>query len=93
VRDNNKIRIKQGGLNMCFHQKGKCNGKCVIGAIIAIIFGTLFFWSLVTGLVIHFNGNFTLPLMYYFIAMIFIVIVKYAKCYAVTCGGKKGLFK
>lgn len=69
-----------------------CNGRCVGGIIVAIIFGALFLWTLV--LAYHtqkanlWDYN-VLP--WYILALIFLAIAKWGKHWAMMCpheGGK-----
>ncbi|MFH1978739.1 MAG: hypothetical protein ABIJ92_05420 [Candidatus Aenigmatarchaeota archaeon] len=66
-----------------------CNGRCVAGVIIAIIFGALFLWTLVQGFVFQTAGApMATAFGYYLIALIFVVVAKWAKMWAHACGCK-----
>lgn len=63
-----------------------CNGHCIVGGIVAILFASLFLWTLViayqTQLGSLWNYN-VLP--WYIIAFVFLAIAKWGKCYAYEC--------
>lgn len=76
---------------------GKCTGKCLVGVIIAIIFGALFVWTLVVAYQTHITDlwNYN-SLLWYVLALIFLAIAKCAKHWGMGCphygsgtGGKK----
>ena len=63
-----------------------CNGRCLAGVIVAIIFGALFIWTLViayqTQLTDLWNYN-VLP--WYLLALVFLAVAKGAKHWAMGC--------
>lgn len=65
-----------------------CNGKCVGGAVIAIIFGALFLWTLVATYKTHsaaanlWDYN---VLAWYGLAMVFLTIAKVGKSWGMGC--------
>ncbi len=77
---------------MChMHSGGKCDGRCITGVIIAIIFGALFIWMLAAGFLIQLAGNAFTAFAYYLVALVFAVAAKMAKWHAMRCGESKGL--
>ena len=73
---------------MWYMHEGKCEGKCLIGTIVAIIFGALFIWTLVTGFLTQAAGGMASAFAYYLVALVFLVIAKLAKWHAMSCGAK-----
>jgi hypothetical protein len=76
---------------MYLHSGGKCDGRCITGIIIAIIFGALFIWMLVTGFLTHAAGNGFTAFAYYLVALVFAIAAKMSKWHAMRCGESKGL--
>ncbi|MBI4019932.1 MAG: hypothetical protein HY367_01255 [Candidatus Aenigmarchaeota archaeon] len=66
--------------------KNDCSGRCVIGAIIAIIFGAAFILTLVSGFLLQQRGG-GLASVYgmYVAALIFLAITKMAIWYSKGC--------
>jgi len=63
-----------------------CNGRCIIGIVIAIIFGALFLWFLVQGFLYQSAGvAMATAFAYYLVALIFAAIAKISKNWAMVC--------
>jgi hypothetical protein len=76
---------------MYLHKSGKCDGRCIMGVIVAIIFGALFLWMLVAGYLTQAAGNGLTAFAYYLVALVFAVVAKMSKYHAECCGESKGL--
>ncbi len=78
---------------MCFsmHKGGRCDGRCITGVIIAIIFGALFIWMLAAGFLIQAAGNSFTAFAYYLVALVFAVAACMSCHHAMRCGESKGL--
>lgn len=64
----------------------KCTGRCLVGIIIAIIFGALFLWTLVFAYQTHIRnlGNY-LILGWYLLALVWLAIAKVGKRWGMGC--------
>lgn len=64
-----------------------CTGQCLVGAIVAIIFGSLFLYTLIMGLQTQWvdRGPAGAVIIQYIMAFIFLAITKLAKHHAYSC--------
>jgi len=64
-----------------------CNGRCIAGVIIAVIFGALFLWTLFFAIKLQWTGAMYSygTYWYYLLALIFLAVAKGAKWWAFTC--------
>ena len=65
--------------------RGKCNGRCVVGAAVAIFFGSLFLLVLIDGIRTQWGGSMGTAFGRYIVALILFAIAKCAKWWAMTC--------
>lgn len=65
---------------------GKCTGRCLVGTIVAIVFGALFLWTLVVAYQTHIANLMSYnSLMMYVLALVWLAIAKCAKCWGRGC--------
>ncbi len=76
---------------MCLHESGKCEGRCATGCIVAIIFGALFIWMLVTGYLTQAAGNGFTAFAYYLVSLVFLTLACMSCHFGMHCGESKGI--
>ena len=64
-----------------------CSGQCIIGIVVAIIFGALFLYTLISGIQNQWLVRATAAtvIVQYILAFVFLAIAKVAKTYAYQC--------
>ena len=64
-----------------------CSGQCIIGIVVAIIFGALFLYTLISGIQNQWLVRATAAtvIVQYILAFVFFAIAKVAKTYAYNC--------
>lgn len=71
-----------------------CTGQCLAGAIVAIIFGSLFLWTLVVTYQTHIQDLWSYAVLpWYILSLIFLAIAKWAKCWGWNCPHCAGIGK
>ena len=63
-----------------------CTGRCIAGIVVAIIFGSLFLWTIVHGYHTQLNNLSSFAaLPWYLLALVFVAIAKAAKMWGMGC--------